>query len=311
MRKGAKPNRLVQWSARPGGYSACGPTRSALPAGAYACVGDCSGNPYLQPKHLALDDLIDFGGSLSSRILQEIDRFWTLGERFRRYGFLHRRGYLFYGKQGGGKSSVVHQVVAKIVAADHVAFFCEHPHWLIANLEQFRQVEPDRPMVCIFEDIDALIETYGDSQILQWLDGNFQVDQAVNLATTNYPEKLDRRIISRPRRFDRILRIDAPDARLRDAYFARKVPELSVEDRARWVELTEGLQFAALAELVISVCCLDHKLEEAVALLRELDQHNPSSAEFLGASGQPATGSAEEGRQPEAAVCGNGHGAAI
>jgi hypothetical protein len=276
------PNRLVQWSTQGAGYYATGRTLATLPAGAYFCQADCSGTPYLEPKNLELDELIDFSGSLSSRILHEVDRFWDLGERFRRYGFLHRRGYLFYGKQGGGKSSVVHQIVGKIVGAGHVAFFCGHPYYLIANLERFRQVEPDRPIVCVFEDIDAIIEHYGDSQLLQCLDGNFQVDKAINLATTNYPEKLDRRIISRPRRFDRILRIDAPDARLRDAFFARKVPDLSAEERGLWVKLTEGLQFAALAELVISVCCLEHPLEEAAQLLRQLDEHNPSSNEFQG-----------------------------
>src|SRR5438270_14102 len=82
---------------------------------------------------------------------------------------------------------------------------------------------------------------YGDSELLQWLDGNHQVDKAINLATTNYPEKLDRRIISRPRRFDRILRIDAPDARMREAYFGRKLPELEPAELSRWVELSEGL----------------------------------------------------------------------
>jgi ATPase family associated with various cellular activities (AAA) len=297
----------VQWSIQNGGYYACGPTLATVPAGAYLCQGDCQGNPYLQPKKLELDDLIDFSGSLSSRILHEIDRFWTLGDRFGQYGFLHRRGYLFYGKQGGGKSSVVHQVVSKIVAAGHVAFFCVHPYYLVACLEKFRQVEPNRPMVCVFEDIDAIIETYGDSQLLQWLDGNFQVDQAVNLATTNFPEKLDRRIIARPRRFDRILRIDAPDAALREAYFLRKVPQLSAAECGRWVRLTEGLPFAALAELVISVCCLDHDVEDAVKLLRELDQHNPSSSEFQNSNGQAASPTPEGQPRQDLAACGNGY----
>src|SRR4051812_26430925 len=95
------PNRLVQWAIQNGGYQACGPTLPQVPAGAYLCAADCYGNPVLLPKTLQLDDLIDFTGSLSSQILHEIDRFWTLGARFERYGFLHRRGYLFYGKQGG------------------------------------------------------------------------------------------------------------------------------------------------------------------------------------------------------------------
>ena len=211
-----------QWMVLGGGsFQICGRTVHRLPAGAYTCTRDCYGNPLFQARNLQLDDLIDFPDSLPSTILREIDRFWHLGDRFRKFGFLHRRGYLFYGKQGSGKSSLIHQIIAKIVAAGHLAFFCECPSDFIHCLEQLRKVEPDRPMVCVFEDIDAIIKVYGDSELLQWLDGNHQVDKAVNLASTNYPERLDRRIVSRPRRFDRILRIESPEARLRAAYFVR------------------------------------------------------------------------------------------
>ncbi|MCI0462393.1 MAG: AAA family ATPase [Gemmataceae bacterium] len=274
--------RLSQWMVLGNGtYQVCGPTRPYLPAGAYTCSLDCYGNPLFSAKQLHVDDLIDFSDSLSARILDEITRFWGLGERFGRYGFLHRRGYLFYGKQGGGKSSLVHQIIARVTAAGNITFFCEQPNVFVTCMERFRRVEPERPMVCVFEDIDALIAAWGDSDLLQWLDGNQQVDRAVNIATTNYPEKLDRRMVSRPRRFDRILRIDAPDERLRGAYFARKMPDQPPAERERWVRLSEGLSFAALAELVISVRCLGNGLEETVALLRDLDGGAPSSNEYL------------------------------
>jgi AAA+ superfamily predicted ATPase len=285
----------LQWTLNgPNTFRMCGRTLAELPAGAYTCLADNCGTPLYQRRDLQVDDLIDFTDSLSSQILHEIDRFWTLGDRFRRLGFLHRRGYLFYGKQGGGKSSLVHQIIARIVDAGHVAFFCQHPHWFVRCLEQFRQVEPGRPAVCVFEDIDAIIRHYGDSELLQWLDGNHQVSKAVNLATTNYPEKLDRRIISRPRRFDRILRIDSPDDRLRAAYFARKLPAQSAEERARWVGLTDGLPFAALAELVISVHCLGNEVEEAVTQLRGLDTHFPTSGEYAPGGRAQANGADDE-----------------
>src|SRR5262249_16377179 len=133
-----------------------------------------------------------------------------------------------------------------------------------------------------FEDIDAIIARYGDSDLLQWLDGNQQVDRAVNLASTNYPERLDKRIISRPRRFDRIVKVPPPDPHIREAYFARKLTDHSAAERNRWVDLSEGLPFAALAELVISVECLGNDLEQAAALLRQLDSEQPSSEEFDG-----------------------------
>jgi hypothetical protein len=287
----------LQWMVQgPGTYQMCGRTAKRLPTGAYTCLSDSCGNPLFQEHTLQVDELIDFTGSLPSQILKEIDRFWNLGPRFAEYGFLHRRGYLLYGKQGCGKSSLIHQVVARFLGDGHVAFFCQHPYYFLRCLEQFRQVEPERPVVCVFEDIDAIIKNYGDSLLLQWLDGNTQVNKAVNLATTNYPERLDRRIVSRPRRFDRIIRIDSPDARLREAFFTRKLPKLSAPERRRWVELTEELPFAALTELIISVCCLGNDLEESADLLRSIDRHSPSSSEFGDGVQQKET--SEENAQP-------------
>jgi SpoVK/Ycf46/Vps4 family AAA+-type ATPase len=264
----------------PGTYQVCGRTTDSLPPGAYTAILDNCGRPVYQARDLQADELIHFTDSLPAKVQNEIKQFWSVGDRFARYGYLHRRGYLLYGKQGCGKSSLVNQIIADVIADGHVAFYCSYPRAFIECMRKFRDVEPRRPMVCIFEDIDAIITHYGDSELLQWLDGNHQVDKAVNLATTNYPEKLDRRIISRPRRFDRILRIDAPDARMREAYLGRKVPELTAAELARWVELSDGLPFAALAEMVISVCCMGNDLEEAAKLLRSIDAHNPSSSEF-------------------------------
>src|SRR5262249_37799604 len=237
--------------------------------------------PQLLAKDLQVDDLIDFANSLPAQILQEIENFWALGEKFQRYGYLHRRGYLLYGPQGSGKSSVVHQVVHRIIKAGHVAVFCEHPGVLTRTMEILRKIEPDRPLVCLFEDIDAIIEMHGDSELLQWLDGSHQINKVINIATTNYPERLDRRIRSRPRRFDRIIKKEPPTPALRETYLSRKLPELAGQGELRhWVDLTDGLSFAALAELVISVACLGNNLEETIKLLRQLDDQHLDSKEF-------------------------------
>jgi hypothetical protein len=271
-----------QWTLTPGGsYTVCGATTRRLPPGAYSCQLDQCGNVHLRPRNLQVDEFIEFPDNLPSRVLQEIARFWTMHERFRRFGFLHRRGYLLYGKQGCGKSVLIHQIIARLIASGDVAFFCDYPPFFVRCLQQFRLIEPDRQLVCVFEDIDAIIAEHGDSELLQWLDGNSQVDRAVNIASTNYPEKLDRRIIARPRRFDRILRINPADDRVRAAYFAGKMPDLSRDELARWVKLSEGLPFAALAELVISVHCMGNALEESATLLRALDCHSPSSKDFM------------------------------
>ncbi len=271
----------IQWKvAAPGVFEACGTTYRTLPSGAYGCILNQFGDPQLVTKDLQVDDLIDFANSLPSKILAEIDSFWSLGDKFKRYGYLHRRGYLLYGPQGSGKSSMVHQVVHRVIKAGYLAVFCEHPGLLTRAMEVFRKVEPNRPLVCLFEDIDAIIEIHGDSELLQWLDGSHQIDKVINIATTNYPERLDRRIVSRPRRFDRIIKIEAPAEEIRRVYFSKKLPDLPQEDLDKWVKMTDGLSFAALAELVISVVCLGNSLEDSIQVLRHLDDQSPSSREF-------------------------------
>jgi SpoVK/Ycf46/Vps4 family AAA+-type ATPase len=275
-------NRPIQWKVVQAGiYEVCGTTERQLPPGAYGCTLNQYGEVQIHRRDLQVDDLIDFADSLPGKILDEIEMFWSLGETFQRYGYLHRRGYLLYGPQGSGKSSVVHQVVHRIINKGHVAVFCDHPGFLTRGMEIFRKIEPDRPLVCIFEDIDAIIEMHGDSELLGWLDGSHQINKVINIATTNYPERLDRRIVSRPRRFDRIIKIEPPTTAMRETYLRKKLPELtSNKQLSHWVDLTDGLSFAALAELVISVACLGNTLEETVKLLRMLEDQHLSSKEF-------------------------------
>ena len=147
----------------------------------------------------------------------------------------------------------------------------------------FREVEPNRPVVCVFEDIDAIIDRYGESELLSLLDGDSQVDKVVNIATTNYPERLDKRIVSRPRRFDRLIKVEVPADEVRKAFLKAKLPKTQSVDT--WFKLTKGLSFAGLSECIISVICLGNDLEETIAVLKEIEERTPQLAEFGGKMG--------------------------
>ena len=231
--------------------------------------------PVFTKKNGKSDDLIRFQGGLADTVFREIANFWDKGESFKKIGFLHRRGYIFYCPAGGGKTSIVKQILNSIVEHGGVVFHCSHPGAFSVGLEAFRQVEPDRPIVCVFEDIDALIKKFGDDDILSILDGTNQVNKVLNLATTNFPENLDKRIVSRPRRFDRIYKILAPDEKTRRAYLKLKLPKREKLDI--WVKKTEDLSFAGLTEAVISVICLGNPLDEVIETLKKLEQGKPSS----------------------------------
>ena len=254
-------------------------SHASLPAGCYSITKDRNDDRSIfVGKYVKSDQILRFRGDLADDFLKEIDEFWKREAIFIKNGFLHRRGYLLYGPQGTGKSSIVWQVAEGVIKAGGIVFICENPSFFAEGLKTFRQVEPKRPIVCVFEDIDAIIQKYGESEILSLLDGDSQIDRVINVATTNYPEKLDARIVNRPRRFDRIYKIPAPKNATRIAFLKNKLP--ATADIKKWIKETEGLSFAALAECIISVVCLGNDLHETADILRGIEVGNPKSSDF-------------------------------
>ncbi len=170
-------------------------------------------------------------------------------------------------------------MIKKVIDQNGVVLLCEHPQLLEMGLLDLRSVEPDRFIVCLFEDIDALIQRFGEKEILAVLDGESQVNKVLNIATTNYPEVLDPRIVARPRRFDKVIRIDWPSKEVRRHYFKHKL-KIPTEELDTWVKATNKFSFAACAELVISVKCLDNDFDSAVKNLRKLMQDKPNSKDY-------------------------------
>jgi pentatricopeptide repeat protein len=275
---------LVQWAVcGPHTYKPVSSTFPKLSSGVYSInVSQYHGLIY-QKKDIKVDNLLRFPDSVSGKILAEITTFWGKGDKFLEHGFLHRRGYLLHGPAGSGKTCLVHQIIADIIENNGLVFQCtNHPSVFNDGLSHFRKVEPNRPIVCLFEDIDAIIEEHGEDEILTLLDGENQIDKVLNIATTNYPEKLDKRLVARPRRFDRVLEIGMPSDIVRAMYFQKKLNLTNVTDEeiARWVAASEGFSFAACAELVISVCCFEKKFEDAVETLKEMMSANIHSRTY-------------------------------
>jgi len=252
-------------------FLASGDSKKELPAGLYTVKEDGQGRLNFIKKSIYTDELINFSDSVSDRILKEIDVFWCIGEDFRRYKFLHRRGYLLYGPPGGGKSVIVQQIIDGIIKKNGVAFWIDgRPTYIIEGIQILRKIEPNRPVVVIFEDIDAIIDKFGEAEILSYLDGEGNVDTLLNIATTNFPKRLDKRIVARPRRFDRVEKIGMPNSNVRKEFFKIKLKLDDDTELERWAKDTDGFSFAALTDLIISVKCFKYSYDEAVEKLKTL-----------------------------------------
>lgn len=245
-----------------GVYGICGTTNPRLSAGIYSPIMTQQGLFFQKRDHKS-DDWLKFNDEVIQKILAEIELFWNKKDVFKKYGILHRRGYMFFGPQGTGKTILVKQIITKLVADDGIVFICDSPSVLSQAVSVFRKIEPTRKVAVVFEDIDAICNMHSESSLLSYLDGEDSNEYIINIATTNYPEKLDKRIIQRPRRFDQIIEIGYPNKDVRSYYFKHKLQIDSDEELSMWVNATENFTFAAMTELVISAKCLDIPLETA------------------------------------------------
>jgi SpoVK/Ycf46/Vps4 family AAA+-type ATPase len=276
----AKQHReFIQFTEFGKGFTVCGKTTPKFDAGVYN-LNLIDGMPYFEKKSIKSDDWINFREGTVKEIMDEIDLFWEKGHMFEKYGILQRRGFLFYGPAGTGKSIVCKQIMSQFIRKDGVIFLCEHPGVLVKCLTAFREVEPTRKLTVVFEDIDAIIARCGESDLLSYLDGEDSNNYIVNIATTNYPEKLDKRIVARPRRFDRLIKIGYPDDNMRRHYFSEKLFITDSIELEKWVNATSDFTFAALTELVVSVECLDIPFNDAVNKISELMTNRVSSDDF-------------------------------
>jgi len=272
--------KFIQYSQEGDSFLPCGRTAKKLKAGTYKIYQTNHGLPIYEPSPIKSDEWLTFRSELIADVLDEVGKFWDRRSVFKEYGYLQRRGYMLYGPPGTGKTVLLKQITQKLVENGGIVFICDnHPDIVQNGLKYFSRIEPERNIVCLFEDVDAIIDRYGDSHLLTLLDGEDSIDHVLNIATTNYPEKLDKRIIGRPRRFDRVVKIGYPEPEMRQYYFTQKL-KVSEKEVQKWVDATDNFTFAAMTELVISVKCLGNTFEKSVKRVRNLLDLKPSSSDF-------------------------------
>jgi hypothetical protein len=210
-------------------------------------------------RHASLDDLV-LPGALLARIRTDFDRFFEHRALYDRYGVPWRRGVLFTGPPGNGKTHTIKALVNHLgKPCLYVRSFeggCGDPQARIRRV--FARARDTAPCVLVLEDLDTLVDDDTRSFFLNELDGFAENEGIVTIATTNHPEDLDPAIAQRPSRFDRRYRFELPEAAERSAYLERWARALAPEMRPSeagvraTTEHTEGFSFAYLKELVVS-----------------------------------------------------------
>jgi len=264
---------FAQWSVMgDGSYIAAPKAEKKLPAGLYEFEWNNRANEWcVMRQAINTDELYELPTTEIGEILTDIKSFWKKSELYKSYKLMHKRGILLYGDPGCGKSGILQLCMMHIIKdLSGVVINIKNEDSIKAYVEmvpKLRQIEPDRPLVVIIEDIDSVAgdSNYSTSVLLNILDGIKQIENVVYIATTNYPEKLEERITNRPSRFDRRYYVAPPSREVRKAYLLNKIGENKIDiDIEKWLDDTEDLSMSHLKELFISVVLLDNKYENAI-----------------------------------------------
>lgn len=207
----------------------------------------------------SFEDLV-LAGDLAAEIQDDFTSFMAAREDYARYGVPWKRGVLFVGPPGNGKTHCLRAVIKLLgVSCLYVQSLKSRYETDDANIARvFDRAREVSPCCLVFEDLDAMISDENRSVFLNQLDGFTNASGLLTLATTNHPDKLDPAILERPSRFDRKYTFGLPSVTERDRY-ARAwnsrlddAMKVSSEDVDGIVQGTEGFSFAYLKELFLS-----------------------------------------------------------
>jgi chaperone BCS1 len=185
-------------------------TRESIQTGVYVCTDEWheKWTRMLGKTPRTFDSLI-LEGTLAQDLFRDMRAFLDLKGWYENMGIPHRRGYLFYGPPGGGKTSLC-QVLAGELKLHICILSVSGKSMTDSKLAHLMRNTPPRSIV-VLEDVDSIFvkrETQGEqttsvtfSGLLNVIDGFVSPEGRIFIMTTNHIKKLDPALI-RPGRCD-------------------------------------------------------------------------------------------------------------
>ncbi len=268
------PNQLfVQWTTTDNkSYFPAARSVDVLLPGLYEIRVTAAGALYFDKVQIGTENLLKFPETASQAVVNEIQTFWAREEMFKTHQLAFKRGMLLWGPPGSGKTCTIKLAIKDLVTnRSGVVIKFTQPQIFAEAMRIFRTIQPKTPVIVLMEDIDAILESYNESDVINILDGVDMIQKVVFLATTNYPEKLGPRILNRPSRFDKRFKIGMPNAESRHIYLRSLITgKKNIPDLDRWVKDTDNFSIAHLKELFIAVVFLGDDYETALKTLKNM-----------------------------------------
>ncbi|MBI1247206.1 AAA family ATPase [bacterium] len=192
-------------------------------------------------------------------IERNVIKFASQREQLVRLGQSSKKGLLFYGVPGTGKTHTIHYLAGVLkghttllISADEVKDLSEY--MALARLLQ--------PSVVVMEDVDLIARDRSDltnpvqesmlNRLLNEMDGLKEDAEILFILTTNRPEALEAALASRPGRIDQAIEFPLPDEEGREKLIRLYARDLMLSEDcvAEIVRRTEGVSAAFIKELV-------------------------------------------------------------
>jgi hypothetical protein len=253
-----------------------------IPSGLYSMTYSDSQGYGLSKMDYKSEDFFNLPSLPHEQIVKDLQIFWDNKEKFIKYKLNPKRGIILHGDPGCGKTSLIYLLVEEIKRRNGISVYFDMPDNWVEIAKLIRKVEVERPILCIIEDIDLVIQKFGEEGFLNFLDGLNSITNVVYVATTNNIENIPDRIKDRPSRFDKKYEIKKPDDLDRELYFKTKLlPEdLEKYNITKLVKDTKNFTMAHLKEAFISLYILGNDYSEVISRLKKSKITEPSRIGF-------------------------------
>jgi SpoVK/Ycf46/Vps4 family AAA+-type ATPase len=274
---------ISQWSTIDNKIISVNNTFPKLEPGYYSIRNSQSLGLHFIKDKISLNKLYRLPNEATDTILNDINKFWSLKDTYKKYERVYKRNYLIYSAPGTGKTSLINIMCQDLIEKYNGIIFSIGSEFelelFIDAIKKVRTIEPDTKIITIIEDIDSFCGVKNGSLntlLLNILDGNYKTDNLVIIATTNYIEKLEERYVNRPSRFDRVVEFPLPNDESRRIFIEKTVSEddISKIDINEWVKRTKGFSIDHINELILLFFVFGHSEEESFNTIEKMIKDN-------------------------------------
>lgn len=209
-------------------------------------------------------DQIFLANDMTRLIRDEVNGFFESKDMYDKHGLDWRRGMLFVGPPGNGKTAVCRAIAT---TSQVPVVYC-----LLSNGDAFSMLQSahntvvrNAPCIAIFEDADSLgADEVIRSSLLNMLDGLVSCEGVLTIASTNCPERLDAAFTGRPSRFDSLFFFGNPDQKQRKEILSSRLGKSAkgIPSKALDLIVKESANLSAAAVQEIAVCALLSSMKE-------------------------------------------------